>query len=79
MAFRMPGPRLTLTKRNLVVDHQGPKPRRYSGCLADYVAIDWQVIKQSDWPAYIAKLIQQAEEQRAAAMAANAAASGETR
>ena len=64
VAFRMPGPQLTISRGGMVVDHRGPKPRQFTGVLQDYVAIDWTVMKQADFVAMLHQLAAAAAEQR---------------
>ena len=66
-ALRMPGPVLTLTPHNRVMDLQGPKPRRYVPSFRDLVGIDWQVMKIQDF----VRLVNQQQEAAAAAAAAD--------
>lgn len=50
-AFRVGGPLLTVTKQFQVVDNRGRIPRRFVGCFADFVAIDWQVMDKAEFAA----------------------------
>ena len=67
LAFRPAGPLLTLTRLNRVIDNRGPKPRDFHGIVSDYLAIDWQVMKQSDFAAMMQKIVDDAAAQQAAA------------
>ena len=66
VAFRMPGPQLTLSRFMMVIDHQGPKPRRYVPSFSDLVSVDWQVMKKEDFAKLLQKMYNEAMEQRAA-------------
>ena len=61
LAFRVGGPILTVTKRFQVVDSRGKIPRRFSGCLDDFLAIDWQVIERAQF----AQILQKMRDERA--------------
>ena len=77
VAFRLPGPQLTLTRRNRVLDHQGPRPRPFVGCFSDFVAIDWQVMKKEDFGKMMMQLVEAARAQRAVLDAQAAIDAGE--
>jgi hypothetical protein len=66
VAFRLPGPQLTLSRYNMVIDHQGPKPRRYVPSFGDLVSIDWQVAKKEDFMKLLTRMLEDAQARRAA-------------
>ena len=55
-AFRMGGPVLMMTARNLVVDLRNGRPRPFHGKFSDYVGIDWEVMTVDQLQQLAAKL-----------------------
>lgn len=66
VAFRWPGPQITLSRYNKMVDHQGPKPRTFVPCFNDVVSIDWQVQTHENFGKFVQQQIEAARAQRAA-------------
>lgn len=55
----LPKPVLVMNRAGRVLDLSGPRPRTYCGVFADYIAIDWMLIKLDD----LAKRMQEVTEQ----------------
>jgi hypothetical protein len=65
VAFRMPGPILTLTRHCRLVDSQatlrGGKVRPYQGCFGDLIATDWQILPLEEFSKRINEAMAQAQ------------------
>lgn len=67
-ALRPSGPQVVMKRSGMLVQMNCPRPRRFTGNLSDFCALDWEVVKISD-------LVRAMQQQQSAA--AQASSSGE--